>query len=433
MFFYCEKITSRLRYVTSFAGKLLLGKEFELTSDREKFINGEGPKINYSTQRITETEFWIKNVELLFEQDIKEQTFTCFEETGYKAFFRTDGDFGFDIFAASFYLLSRYEEYLSYKKDSYGRYAHENSIAYRENFLQIPLVNIWFEDFKKKLQQKSPTIQFKQSTFQFIPTYDIDEAYSFLHKQWWRTAGGVAKSLIKGNFKQLSERLAVLNGIQRDPFDSYQWMDQLHNQYDLKSYYFFLVAAKTGRYDKNILPSKKAIKELIRQHYYNYPTGVHPSWQSGDNNQLLKEEVVQLESITGGQVKASRQHFIRLTLPVTYRNLIKAGIEFDFSMGYGSINGFRASVASPFYWYDLENETATNLLLYPFCFMDANSFFEQKCSPSQALEELLHYYESIKLVHGTMIAIWHNTFLGTDKLYIGWREMYEGFIKKISI
>ena len=71
----------------------------------------------------------------------------------------------------------------------------------------------------------------------------------------------------------------------------------------------------------------------------------------------------------------SRQHFIRFTLPDTYRQLINAGIKEEFSMGYGSVNGFRASVALPFYWFDLEKNEATSLLVYLFCFMDANSFF----------------------------------------------------------
>jgi hypothetical protein len=53
-------------------------------------------------------------------------------------------------------------------------------------------------------------------------------------------------------------------------------------------------------------------------------------------------------------------------LPETFRHLLDTGIQEDFSMGYGSINGFRASVASPFYWYDLEKEQTTYLLLYPF-------------------------------------------------------------------
>ena len=100
-------------------------------------------------------------------------------------------------------------------------------------------------------------------------------------------------------------------------------------------------------------------------------------------------------------------------------------------MGYGSINGFRASVASSFYWYDLEKEEKTDLQLHPFCFMDANSFFEQNFTPQQALEEMLQYFNVVKLLNGQMITIWHNTFLGTHKRFAGWREVYEEFLRKI--
>ena len=101
-------------------------------------------------------------------------------------------------------------------------------------------------------------------------------------------------------------------------------------------------------------------------------------------------------------------------------------------MGYGSINGFRASVASSFYWYDLEKEEQTNLLLHPFCFMEANSFFEQKYLPQRAYEEMMHYYNAVKAVNGTLITIWHNNFLGTYPTFRGWRDVYEEFIRQVS-
>jgi hypothetical protein len=129
-------------------------------------------------------------------------------------------------------------------------------------------------------------------------------------------------------------------------------------------------------------------------------------------------------------ITRSRQHYIRFTLPQTYRNLLKHGIQKDFSMGYGSINGFRASVASSFYWYDLEKDTETGLQLFPFCFMDANAFYEQKYTAAQAMNELIHYYHLIRKVNGLMVTIWHNSFLGSDPLYAGWKEVYEVFLKE---
>ncbi len=430
MLIYTPHISSRLQYITGFLGKEITGKPVELTSNKEYYLKHTAEKINYSAEKISDSEFWLKPHSLLFESTIKEQVIECFEINGQKAFFKTDGDFSFDIFSASFYLLSRYEEYLPHQKDMYGRYAHENSLAYKEKFLDKPLVNIWLEDFKQKLKNLFPSLILNQSTFTFLPTYDIDIAWSYKEKGWGRSVGGLMQSFFTGNWQELGQRISVWRGKQKDPFDSYGWLNHLHQQYHLKPYYFFLLAGKKGKYDKNISPDRKALRDLITDHLIRYPVGIHPSWISGDEHALLKKEIETLRSITGNDVLSSRQHYIRFTLGETFRRLIANGIQFDFSMGYGSINGFRASVCFPFFWYDLENETPTSLMLFPFCYMEANSFYEQKYTPKQALEEMRHYHKMVKSVNGTFIMIWHNQFFGTDQLYSGWKEVYEQFIKE---
>lgn len=131
-------------------------------------------------------------------------------------------------------------------------------------------------------------------------------------------------------------------------------------------------------------------------------------------------------------ITISRQHYIKLSMPSTYLTLIEAGIQNEFSMGYGSINGFRASVTSPFFWYDLEKDVATSFRIHPFCFMDANAYYEQKQHAEQAYEELMHYYTVCKNVNGTLITIFHNHFLGTAKEFEGWNKMYEQFIAQVQ-
>lgn len=432
MLFFCNDITPRIKYVVSFIGLELTGSAVRVTDDKNEFLNYPAVKINYSNERIGTGEFWIRPHSLLSEKNIQTQQVDCFDLNGQKAFFKAEGDLPFDILAATFYLLSRYEEYLPHQKDSYGRYAHGNSLAFKENFLNVPLINIWIGEFRKSLQNKFPNSQFHNSQFRFLPTYDIDEAYSYKYKSWWRTTGALCKALLKGQWSRITERRKVLSGELQDPYDSFEWMNELHKKYQLKPRYFFLVAEKTGKYDRNILPKEKALQQLIAQHAEKYETGVHPSWQSGDDTSLIKSEIQSIENITGKKITSSRQHFIRLSLPQTFRQLIDAGIKEEFSMGYGSINGFRASVTSAFYWYDLEKEETTDLLLYPFCYMDANSYYEAKVTPQEALKEMQHYYREVKKVNGLLITLWHNTYLGTDRMYKGWRESYEQFIKEVT-
>ena len=429
MTFYCAHNTSRLQYIIDFFSKELFDVPIMITTDRAEFDQTAGPKLNYSDFPSSDA-LNLRPTALLFESDITPQSIACFLHNGRKAFFPTEGDLPFDIFAAAFYLLSRYEEYLPHTLDDYGRFAYTNSLAWRENFLDLPLVNYWLQDLRVALARKYPNLVFRYPDFKFIPTYDIDSAYAYRYKGLWRNLAGAVKSLVKGQGKALIDRIATLRGKQQDPFDAYEWLDSLHLYCRLRPYYFFLVAAKQKGVDKNLPASSQAFKQLIAYHAKGYRLGIHPSWQSGGDEKLLREEIEWLEIIGGQTITRSRQHYIRFTLPHTYRRLLQHHIDQDFSMGYGSINGFRASVASSFYWYDLQKEEKTNLRVFPFCFMDANSYFEQQYTPARAMEELMHYYRHTKKVNGLMITIWHNNLLGTDPAFKGWRQVYETFLKE---
>ncbi|MBP6430323.1 MAG: polysaccharide deacetylase family protein [Ferruginibacter sp.] len=422
---YSHTTTARLQYICNFIFKQLLQVEFSITIDSEEFKNHTGICINYSNSPIKKEELRIGNVNLLFEETISPQQIQCFTYNNYKAFFKVDNsDIAFDIFAASFYLLSRYEEYLPHNKDMYGRYNHEDSLAFKENFLHLPLINIWVKHFAESIKNKYSTFNIQHSIFNFVPTYDIDIAYSYKHKGVVRNVGGFIK-------KPSLERIKVLLGLRKDPFNSYDWMNALHDKYNLLATYFFLLAEKTSKYDKNIALHKNALWRLIKLHAKKYSIGIHPSWQSANNTTILKKEKSYLEAMSELTIINSRQHFIKFNLPQSYRQLLDAGITNEYSMGYGSINGFRASVATSFNWFDVENNEETNLRIHPFCFMDANCYYEQKQTPQQSFEELMQYYKVCREVGGTLITIFHNNFLGTDKNFKGWATMYEAFIKEV--
>ncbi len=430
---YSSVTGNRWKYITEFIIHKLAGYSFHVTNDLTEYRSFKGASVNYSQQRIKENEIHIVPHKLLEESDVHEQQVSVIEYNGKPSFFHTSvtSDFHFDIFAASFYLLSRYEEYLPYERDEYGRYAHTQSLAYNENFLNRPLINEWVIDLKTILVKKFPSVLPRESVFGFMPTYDIDIAFSFLHKGWRSTSGALLKSISKFDFAAAAQRINVLLKKENDPFDVYEWLYALHLKFGLRPNYFFLVAAKRKGYDKHILPTVKAMKDLITFHAMGYPIGLHPSWQSGDDEKLLFAEKKSLEEISEKKIQLSRQHYIRFDLPRTFRKLIDLGITKEFSMGYGSINGFRASIASSFPWFDLETNAETGLTLYPFCFMDANAYYEQKQTPAQTFEEIKYYHDTVKKVKGLLITIWHNNFFGSDPAYRGWKEVYELFLEEV--
>lgn len=421
---YSHHITPRLSYTLQFIFNEVWKYPFELTDRADVFEAFEGPRIYYG-KNPPATCIQIEPQGLLHATGIQPQEIQCFTHLGYPAFFKSPGvGYPFDIFSGVFYLISRYEEYLPHTKDLYGRFPHTASLAFKEGFLNIPLVNYWLIDFQQAVRQLYPGFQPAGNVFRYVPTYDIDIAWSYKHKGFGRNLGGW---LLKPGL----ERCRVLAGRKPDPYDSYTFIEQLSEKYHHQPVFFFLLSEDRNRYNKNIRPSHPAMQELIHR-LNHYRAGIHPSYNSMQQPGLIEQEISLLQNITEKPVRDSRQHYLRFELPQTYRALIRAGIVNEFSMGYGSINGFRASVAHAFHWYDLEAEQITPLKIHPFCFMDANSYFEQKQDVTVTQQELNDYYEKCRSVHGCMITIFHNHILGSEKMFSGWSEMYAQFASRIS-
>jgi hypothetical protein len=421
---YAAFTSNRLTYVLDFIFNEVLGVEYILTNAETEYLSSPYFRINYSHKNLI-SDLHIGSSGLLYETEIVEKEIYCTKWNELPIFFQTqESEIPFDFFSAVFYLLSRYEEYLPHELDSYFRFPHVQSIAFQNNFLNLPLIDLWIEALKKRMFLKNQSVQFKENKFQILPTYDIDIAYSFKGKGFGRNIAGTLKDILKFNFKNISLRLNVLFANHKDPYDSFDFLDKIHEQFSLKPIYFFLLS-EGSQYDKNIDCHSTLMKELISTIQSKYEIGIHPSWKSHERYEVLQKETLLLNKVT-----KSRQHYIRFALPETYRNLVNVRITDDYSMGYGSINGFRASTSRSFNWFDVEKNEVSHLRLHPFCFMECNSFFEQKYTAEKASEELLHYVKVIKEVNGNLITIWHNFSLGTDPLWKGWKEMYVDFLEK---
>jgi len=417
--FFTQYITPRLAYIV----KTILGKDTIITQDVLLFSNSSLQKINYSSSKFDTESLWIVPIGLLEENTITPQQINFFKWNNLPAFYKTNGTIPFDVFAASFYLLTRYEEYYDdYKTDAYGNYHHTNSIAFKENFLQVPLINLWINEIEKQYK-----LQISNCKFQMTPTYDVDIAFAYKHHSLLKNIGSFIKDLFhkRGTFK---ERFTVICGYKKDPYDVFNWLHDLHAEHHLIPIYFFLVAKNRSEFDKNSLPYSNAMKALIKVHSDKYNIGIHPSFVSNKNAAILKSEINYLQKVAGKKNNIARQHYLQLKFPETYQTFIQQGITVDYTMGYGTSNGFRASYTKPYYWYNLVAEKETNLLLHPFCYMDANSIFEQQISPQNALDEMIHYYNIVKQVKGEFIFIMHNHFLANQPHWMEWKNIYEKFL-----
>jgi hypothetical protein len=426
---YTTSSSSRLVYIFDLIFKEILGVTYQLTHNTDEFALSALPKFSYSEAPVR-NEIFFFSTKLLFEKGIHVQDISVFDWENSKAFFATHPkyEFPFDPFAASFYLVSRYEEYLPHQRDVHDRFDVAESLAWKKGFLQKPLVNVWAQRIKKILQKKFPELQFAERKYEFISTIDIDNAYAFKEKGIVRTAGALARSLFQFHLSVFVNRISVLLGIRHDPYDTYEELFNVQQQYNFRSVYFFLLGDYAEN-DKNVPVTSKKLQSLIK-HIADYnECGIHPSYASNAASEKIAIEKSRLRKIIRRDVTKSRQHFLMLKFPSTYRTLIDNDISDDYTMGHAGDVGFRASTCSSFLFYDLDRDVTTKLRIHPFALMDATFKYYLKVKPEEALNMIRSLVDEVRAVNGTFISLWHNESLSEIYPWEGWRDLYSQMTK----
>ena len=100
-------------------------------------------------------------------------------------------------------------------------------------------------------------------------------------------------------------------------------------------------------------------------------------------------------------------------------------------MGYASHLGFRAGIATPYTFYNLDTEEILAIKVYPFAIVDDTLRYNMKLDASEVLDNIKDIIQSVKDVNGTLITIWHNDTFSEKGVWKGWKNVYEDMIKLI--
>jgi hypothetical protein len=426
---YSPGISPRLRYIANHLINGILGIDLHITGNMQEIPSSGVPLINYSSSGMPGA-VNICPHGILEETGIRRQDIDIVIDNGIPAFFNCNGecDLGFDIFAASFYLLSRYEEYLPFRRDFHGRFPYSESLAQRYSVVEYPLVELWTMKLKDYITIKYPGFKFPEKRFSWIPTIDVDIPWAYRNRGYCRTAGGFARSLLRADPEDFMTRYNVLFKGESDPYDTYGIIGEMHSGLGMSPVYFFSLGGY-GNYDKSVSAQNPEYRELIRSISENCKTGIHPSYRSFDDPLLLVEEMEEFAAITGRGPCRSRQHYLRLGLPESYRLLIRNGIYEDYTMGWPETPGFRAGTCNPFMFYDLEVETVTSLRIFPFQIMDGSLRDYLKLEPAQAEGHAARIAEKIRQVNGILVTLWHNESFSESRRWKGWNKVYHEIAK----
>jgi hypothetical protein len=431
---YCDHITTRHEYIIPYLLETLAGFTIRLTSDIEEYSNSNDQPVNYSVKALKNNEVRIIPSGLLEQQALTPCTaFIDKENESLPLYLEGDGINKeiFDPFAAAFYLLARFEEYFDYKPDQFGRFEADASVLFNFDVLEEPLVNRWAKELKEKIQDSFPMLKCTPPSPQEIVSIDIDQAYAFRHRGVKRNLLSLVKnlSLIKAGW--LGSQLKTIILRRKDPFDTYNYLKSICAEKELQMM-FFVNIGSYSRYDKNLAVSNRSFKRLLNRLSGFAEIGIHPSYYASDKPELLHHEKSALEKILSKPVVKSRQHFLRMKMPHTYKDLIHAGIEDDYTMGFASCPGFRAGCCTPFKWFDIQKNAVTDLTVHPITYMDGALAEDMKLSPGEALEKIASLTATVKKYDGLLLSIWHNHTVNDAFAWKGWKTVFENSINKVK-
>ncbi|MCM4168491.1 hypothetical protein KCTC52924_02066 [Arenibacter antarcticus] len=427
---YTHKITSRFRYITKHLFTTILGIEVSHTTKVEDFIKHSGPKITYTKQPL-QNEFFIRNNDLLFEQGINDLQIHVSDWDGTPCFFATGdrSNLPFDIFAASFYLLSRYEEYLPHVKDIHGRFPPKDSLAFQNDFLHLPVVDIWALKLLEALKTKFPNLVHKSRVYRFTPIIDVTSSHCFLYRGLVRGIFGLLLDLGSLKIKRVVDRISVWLKFKKDPYDNFFELIDLHSQYQTKGMFFFQFA-EYSTYDKNVSPNNNNFKYLIKSVADYDVVSLCCSYSAFNNISLLMEEKKKLSNVIHRSINSSRMRYNRVDIPETYRNLVDAGFTHDYTMGYTHEIGFRAGSCTPFYFYDILLEVQQPIIIHPFAVHDYGLLKYGTKEEALAAVEALGL--EVKKANGTFVTIFSNELIGGEAK-LDWKELYSSILKKVYV
>lgn len=418
-----------------YAIKLVLAQvcelEYRIIHNKDE-INETDQVINYSGTRIKGS-FQIHPFGLLSEKFYNkfDVSFDYGGEEKLKLFLTEFDHLGYDIFSASFFLATRMEEYWAFEEDKHERYTSINSVMYKLGVLHIPLINVWAKEFLKKITDFFQYDYSLKDKFKIINTIDIDNAWAYKNKGFVRSAGSIGKALLKGKLKESKERIQTLFLGKTDPYETYDYIDKVAKENKVESIYFFLLGDR-GEYDKNVSYKNAELNNLILNKIQKNSVGIHPSYQSFKNKKQQLKELKRLENITKKQVVKARKHFLRLSIPETYRLYEKIGVEEDYTMGYADCVGFRAGICTPYTFFDLLEDREMNITIYPFAYMDGTLNQYMNLSVEEAITKIKDLKKEVENVNGLFIGIWHNETLNELGIWKGWKAVFEEGLRDIN-
>jgi len=353
-------------------------------------------------------------------------------EDGHKPFAERREDdtiiFYADIIAATFFMLTRWEETVVLDRDEHERFPSTASVAYKQGFLDRPLVDEYALILREWLKVLCPVWEPQSRKFSVKLSHDIDDIRHFSYP--YRIGRALVVTLRK--CRTLPQCVQHFSSLLRapDPLASIYQLAELSEAYGLRSAFNFQ-AARSTVYDRGYALTSPLIQECIKVlRESGHEIGFHPGYHTFADSARFAQEKTRLERSLGHPVAGGRQHFLRFDVPDTWRIWEEAGLEYDSTLGFADYEGFRCGTCHPFNPFDLQQNRVMDLLELPLLVMDGSLYQYRSLTPEQGQAIILKLAQRCYQVGGTFTLLWHNTSLEGE--WQPWFAMYQSVLPLLA-
>ncbi|OPL10017.1 MAG: hypothetical protein AVO34_12600 [Firmicutes bacterium ML8_F2] len=339
-----------------------------------------------------------------------------------------------DIFGSAFFMLTRYEEIVKPDRDEHDRFPAQASLAYQEGFLERPIVDEYVEVLWAVMKRLWPRIERRRRSFRIFPTHDVDSPFD----PCVRSIRSLVRSMGGDVVKRRSTKLAADRMLQyvnfkrgsgKDPYDTFDWLMRQSEKAGLRSAFYFK-AAQNSPFDPAYSLDHPRIRDLFQEiSERGHETGFHPGYKTDTNPVVWMEEFYRLKNALPkfNGIRGGRQHYLRFSVPETWRSWAAAGLEYDASMGFAGHAGYRCGTSHPFCPFDLKRQEKLNITERPLIAMECTVLDEKYMGMRNsecAVDYMLGLKERCALFGGEFVFLWHNSRLTSNAE----KEMYKAVI-----
>jgi len=344
-----------------------------------------------------------------------------------------------DIFAASFFMLTRWEEYVNKNRDSHNRFPATESLAYKQGFLDRPIVNEYLEDLKIMLLELDDSLVFKKYTSKTYVSCDVDQPFDCTVENIQNLIRvGVGDIIKRKSIKEFARRVRryIFNKLENYKYDenyTFDWYMDVCEKAGAKAAFYFIPTSKEVQNGCYELKDKK-IQNLIKYiDSRGHEIGVHGSYQTYQDKEKSNLQKNMLDDILSSlgisqKIVGNRQHYLRWDSSITPYVLEYAGFLYDTTGSYADRPGFRYGVCYEFSMFDILNRKKLAIKQRPLIVMECtiiDKVYMGLGYSEEALQTMKDLKQKCFKYGGNFSLLWHNSHFKTEDD----KKMFEDIVR----